>query len=69
MMTVTCVIAAQSLPHAYFVPLAWYSIVLNKVMVISNGQIELSLFGYPDGVYTLNIRTGDRVDVFKLIKL
>jgi hypothetical protein len=45
------------------------SIVLNKVMVISNGSIELSLTGYPDGVYTLSIRTGDRVDVFKLIKL
>jgi hypothetical protein len=45
------------------------SIVLNKFMVISNGQIELSLSEYPDGVYTLSIRTGDRVDVLKLIKL
>jgi len=45
------------------------AIVLNKFMQIVNGHVEMSLFGFPCGIYTLRIRTGDRVEVFKLIKL
>jgi hypothetical protein len=37
--------------------------------LINNGHIEMSLSGYTEGIYTLSIRTGDRVEVFKLIKL
>jgi hypothetical protein len=45
------------------------AIVWNKFMQIVNGHIEMSLSGFPFGIYTLRIRTGDRVEVFKLIKL
>ncbi len=43
--------------------------IISKVMVLNNGHIEMTLMGYPNGVYTLSIRTGDRVEVYKLIKL
>lgn len=45
------------------------SIIMNKKVSIINGQIDLSLLGYPEGIYTLTIRTGDKVEVFKLVKL
>ena len=45
------------------------SIIMNKKVSIINGQIELSLLGYPEGIYTLTIITGDKVEVFKLVKL
>ena len=37
--------------------------------IIKQGKIELNLSGLADGIYTLRILTGDKVAVFKVIKI
>jgi hypothetical protein len=45
------------------------TIVYNKTATFNNGHLDLTMAGLSDGIYTLSIKTGDKVEVFKLVKM
>jgi hypothetical protein len=45
------------------------SIVYRKTSIFNNGYFEMNLAGLCAGIYTLTIKTGDKIKVFKLVKI